>query len=1591
MKCSNCQNFILILRECNLCLEKLCSEECIISHNQIFHQPNLEESHIDNSINNNSFLNYAKEESHISSPFLVKGIMNYDYITYDPIYSPDNFTLIYSDGVPKSIGNGSFGQVFLAVNNIDQKIYAIKHMEKEKLIKYLNTLSPIYAEIDIQSRVNHPNIVKLLYVRETELTFDLVMDYAKDGTLFDYVVKKKGLPEKEAFKYFIQIVNAIKFLHDNDVIHRDIKPENILLFDNEVAKLCDFGWSIKCENRLPGGTFTGTTEYMAPELINNMDYGKEIDIWMLGILLYELMHGFSPFRPKKSKFEDNEVVHNIQTHNINFYKPVSDDCKELIFSLLETDVNKRCKIDGIYTSKFVKNFEKEENDYSSHFEIDETENIETNNRITNSNINSNSNYETKNESDLLKISKSQLLNRYTENDELNDSKKVVSPGKNYEFINIKKIDSDNLSNYNIEKNENIILNNHKDIMDNSLDIDDPYEDEPNAPKNNKRNRLKKKQNINNPITKLNLNFNNENLINSVNKKEEDYKNTISNSPKNNNKKRKNLKNDLNLDLNSNTILNNNVLTSRRYKEQDKQKDILDISESHSIKKSIKRSVLVGNNNHNHQQVKNEITNYIFNNNKDVNMKPKILTKKLISNTNMNNINNKILSLSLSPGTAEYESLLSRSISPGKPYAHSKEKNNFQNHNKFNFPVDVSDNWSNTSQSIREYPFDHFVSNSSLDIRKPTSNNRRNTNIEDENEEQYVYVFKEKEPNDNMRRKNKFKKEDIPRDNIIKNNLNKNINPKDNNKKNETLLDNNLNNKKQSNFEKKTTNSAINETVNLSTLNYVNPISKTIIKKISENLPTSKSISIRNYSVSTTDDLRSKRQNSNDIKNSCNKNENKEKINKEKPKDLNNENSNDIILSNNLKVNYSPKSMKTDNNEKKEKHLPLKKTENKNKSFIAKNKNQMIFGNSNDNGNKNTERRQKFYDKKREKKGGSVNKYFRNFSKFNKNINEKKRKISYKNININKNKINKQKVTTSENSVNINREIIKNEENEKKQEVITDNIENKKNQIMENKNIINKDNKEKIKNENVTENTEKEKNNKNLKIDVNKEQKIEIKEEKENIEDNKKNITEKEKEKEKIEDKKEENKNEKTENKNKNIDIKKEVNSEDKIKEIKKIKEVEKKDKNVIKEEKKNEVIKKDNNKPNISMTKESIKPEKEKESRKSKNSIIKIRNDSKEKEKKIPKNNAYREIIDTKESKQNNNKDNKDSIQNTKSNQKNNILNNSNKKSAIKLSKRNIPPKNILNIDNNKEETKQEEEKINKMEINEKENKIIKTIEKENEENESKDQIKKIFKKTERKYSREKRYTKVKIDPPKIDEKSKNLKLSNKVNLSNSSNSKNNLPRKVNTKSSQNEQLNDSSVYEYKIGQNKEEKKKKSSYNIKTNNSNSETKTTNYSKKHIYNLKDKIKNISSVINTDEININFKKSKSPDTRKQFAFKNKLQKKEDLIIKNDEKNNNNNNRQQIKNKIDNKNENKENIEINKRLNGKKNINKNNEKEIEIVNMNVQNKDLIKKTKKKYRKFKLDENLKEENEHSEKYNNDSESYIIDGDSEYGDSEVF
>jgi serine/threonine protein kinase len=187
-------------------------------------------------------------------------------------------------------------------------------MIKKDLYKALKTLKGIYTEIDIQSRINHPNIIRLLYVKERSESFDLVMEFAKYGNLYHYIKKHSYLSEDKSFKFFIQVVNAIYFLHKNDLIHRDIKPENILLFD-DCVKLCDFGWCTRLDggNR---GTFCGTAEYMSPEMVNKEEYSKDIDIWSLGILLYEMIHGHSPFKPNKANFNINDIMDNIKIQNL---------------------------------------------------------------------------------------------------------------------------------------------------------------------------------------------------------------------------------------------------------------------------------------------------------------------------------------------------------------------------------------------------------------------------------------------------------------------------------------------------------------------------------------------------------------------------------------------------------------------------------------------------------------------------------------------------------------------------------------------------------------------------------------------------------------------------------------------------------------------------------------------------------------------------------------------------------------------------------------------------------------------------------------------------------------------------------------------------------------------------------------------------------------------------------------------------------------------------------------------------------------------------------------------------------------------------
>jgi len=308
------------------------------------------------------YINFYSRPDSIS-PFIEEGELLDHRPSINRNYTIDNYEYITDCNKELIIiGRGGYGKIYLAKNKKDNKEYAIKYVSKEKMKSVGVDYSIIKREIDIHIRITHPRIIKLYSYLEDRYNFYLAMEYAKKGSLYQLIQQKKGMSENEAFFYFIQVASAIYFLHENGYAHRDIKPENILLDENGGIKLCDFGW---CVNVAKGErtTFCGTYEYMAPEMINDEFYDKGIDIWSLGVLLYEMIHGYSPFRAHKfvkdAKKAQIEIFVNIKNNNYTINKDISEECIDLIDKLLTTDTKKRIKIDELFKHSWVVNKEKD--------------------------------------------------------------------------------------------------------------------------------------------------------------------------------------------------------------------------------------------------------------------------------------------------------------------------------------------------------------------------------------------------------------------------------------------------------------------------------------------------------------------------------------------------------------------------------------------------------------------------------------------------------------------------------------------------------------------------------------------------------------------------------------------------------------------------------------------------------------------------------------------------------------------------------------------------------------------------------------------------------------------------------------------------------------------------------------------------------------------------------------------------------------------------------------------------------------------------------------------------------------------------------
>ncbi|XP_053326104.1 NUAK family SNF1-like kinase 1 [Spea bombifrons] len=195
----------------------------------------------------------------------------------------------------ETLGRGTYGKVKRAIERDTGKMVAVKSIQKEKITDELDRVH-LQREIEITALLRHEHIIQVFEVFESRDKIIIVMEYASNGELYDFINNKHQISESEARGIFRQIVSAVHYCHKNGIVHRDIKLENILLDDKLNVKLADFGLSNFYHKNQVLETYCGSPLYASPEILNGLPYqGPEVDCWALGVLLYALVYGSMPF------------------------------------------------------------------------------------------------------------------------------------------------------------------------------------------------------------------------------------------------------------------------------------------------------------------------------------------------------------------------------------------------------------------------------------------------------------------------------------------------------------------------------------------------------------------------------------------------------------------------------------------------------------------------------------------------------------------------------------------------------------------------------------------------------------------------------------------------------------------------------------------------------------------------------------------------------------------------------------------------------------------------------------------------------------------------------------------------------------------------------------------------------------------------------------------------------------------------------------------------------------------------------------------------------------------------------------------------
>lgn len=241
----------------------------------------------------------------------------------------------------RTLGSGTFGRVKLMRHKITGKPYAMKIMNKSHIVAYKQQVN-VMNEKRLMAMCHHPFILQFYKTFKDKNSLYLLTEFVQGGELFSYLHCTPGsigrLQDDHARFYASHVLLVIEYLHERNIVYRDLKPENLLIDSDGYIKVVDFGFA----KMIDGRTYTlcGTPEYLAPELVLGKGHGKGVDYWALGVLIYEMVVGHSPFAAS-SQSDQMQICRNIVKEQVRYPSRMNSHCKDLISKLLERDVTKR--------------------------------------------------------------------------------------------------------------------------------------------------------------------------------------------------------------------------------------------------------------------------------------------------------------------------------------------------------------------------------------------------------------------------------------------------------------------------------------------------------------------------------------------------------------------------------------------------------------------------------------------------------------------------------------------------------------------------------------------------------------------------------------------------------------------------------------------------------------------------------------------------------------------------------------------------------------------------------------------------------------------------------------------------------------------------------------------------------------------------------------------------------------------------------------------------------------------------------------------------------------------------------------------------